>query len=103
MATINFSINGTSHAIDTDPLRRLLDILREDHELTGVKEGCGEGECGACTVHIDGLPVNSCLVPVANVHGHEVVTIEGLRDSKQFDVLAKAYEDAGAVQCGFCM
>jgi len=102
MATINFSINGTSHSIDTDPLRRLLDILREDIKLTGVKEGCGEGECGACSVLKDGVLVNSCMIPIGTCEGSEIITPEGLRETVQGKAIIDAYGESGAVQCGFC-
>src|SRR5580765_4957820 len=76
---MRFTLNGTPRRLSTHPMKRLLDVLREDCALTGTKEGCGEGECGACTVLVDGVPVNSCLVPVAHVDGANVMTIEGLR------------------------
>jgi len=81
------------------PMRRLLDVLREDCALTGTKEGCGEGECGACTVLVDGVPVNSCLVPVAQVAGAKVTTIEGLRGRHP---LQHAFVEHGGAQCGIC-
>ena len=81
------------------PMRRLLDVLREDCALTGTKEGCGEGECGACTVLVDGVPVNSCLVPVAQVAGAKVTTIEGLRGCHP---LQHAFVEHGGAQCGIC-
>jgi aerobic-type carbon monoxide dehydrogenase small subunit (CoxS/CutS family) len=80
-------------------LRRLLDVLREDCALTGTKEGCGEGECGACTVLVDGEPVNSCLVPVAHAHGARVTTIEGLGGRHP---LQRAFVEHGGAQCGIC-
>ena len=76
---MRFVLNGKRADVDAPPLKRLLDVLREDCGLTGTKEGCGEGECGACTVLLDGAPVNSCLVPLAHVRGRKVTTIEGLR------------------------
>lgn len=99
---ISFVLNGKEVYIIADPLKRLLDILREDFSLTGPKEGCGEGECGACSVLMDGKLVNSCLVVIGNVEGKHITTIEGLRETEQFAVLEKAFTDAGAVQCGFC-
>lgn len=99
---IKFSLNGESVAVDSDPLRRLLDVLREDFENTGVKEGCGEGECGACAVLLDGKLVNSCIVPVGYVDGAEIVTIEGFRRTERFKIISDAFAEAGAVQCGFC-
>ncbi|MDY7029202.1 MAG: (2Fe-2S)-binding protein [Spirochaetota bacterium] len=102
MAEIKMTVNGTVRIIETDPLRRLLDVLREDLGLTGVKEGCGEGECGACSVLKDGLLVNSCMVPVGTCEGADIVTPEGLRETDRGKVIIDSYEDAGAVQCGFC-
>jgi carbon-monoxide dehydrogenase small subunit len=102
MPTVNFSVNGTRHSIDTDPLRRLLDVLREDLKLTAVKEGCGEGECGACSVLKDGVLVNSCMVPIGACEGCDITTPEGLRESDRGKTIIDAYSDAGAVQCGFC-
>jgi aerobic carbon-monoxide dehydrogenase small subunit len=99
---IRFRVNGEQAAVETDPLRRLLDVLREDLGLVGTKEGCGEGECGACSVLLDGKLVNSCLLPVGAVEGREVTTIEGFRDTPRHAVLAEAFSSAGAVQCGFC-
>ncbi len=99
---IEFILNGKKVEVNTDPARRLLDVLREDFGLIGVKEGCGEGECGACAVLIDGKIVHSCLVPVGNVKGKEVTTIEGLKDTEEYKVIHESFLDAGSVQCGFC-
>lgn len=99
---IEFILNAQPVSIETNPLRRLLDVLREDFELTGPKEGCGEGECGACSVLADGRLINACLTPVGNIAGREITTIEGYRDTARFQVLDQAFADAGAVQCGFC-
>lgn len=101
--SIEFLLNGQTVCLQTDPLRRLLDVLREDLGLTGPKEGCGEGECGACAVLIDGALVNSCLVAVGTVEGHSILTIEGYRETERFKVIEQAFADAGAVQCGFCI
>ncbi len=92
-------LNGAARELDVHPLRRLLDVLREDLLLTGTKEGCGEGECGACTVLVDGLPVVSCLVPVAQVEGCDVVTIEGVGGDHPLQRSMMA--EVGA-QCGIC-
>ncbi len=92
-------VNGEDREIYTYPMRRLLDVLREDLRLTGTKEGCGEGECGACSVMVDGALVNSCLVPVLQVDGSEVQTIEGV---PQPNVVQQAFIKAGAAQCGIC-
>ena len=99
---IALDVNGRRHEVDASPLARLLDVLRECLGLTGTKEGCGEGECGACTVLVDGRPVNSCLVPVAQVAGRRVTTIEGLgRDGGLTDV-QEALVRCGGTQCGIC-
>jgi carbon-monoxide dehydrogenase small subunit len=99
---IEFTLNGRKVILHTDPLRRLLDVLRDDFLLTGVKEGCGEGECGACAVLVDGGLQNACLIPVGTVHGSDILTIEGYRDTERFQTLAKAFAEEGSVQCGFC-
>jgi aerobic carbon-monoxide dehydrogenase small subunit len=96
---MRFTLNGRRRRIDVHPLKRLLDVLREDCVLTGTKEGCGEGECGACTVLVDGAPVNSCLVPVAQVDGARVTTIEGLGGRHP---LQHAFVEHGGAQCGIC-
>ncbi len=100
---ITLTVNGRPRAIEGPPLRRLLDILREDLELTGTKEGCGEGECGACAVLLDGQLVNACLVPALQLDGSEVLTIEGLGTSDRPDPVQQAFLEEGAVQCGFCI
>ncbi len=102
MTKIKFRLNGKPVAIETDVNRRLLDVLREDFELIGPKEGCGEGECGACAVLMEHEIVNSCSVPLANCIGKDIVTIEGLSTTSRYTVIRKAFEDEGAVQCGFC-
>jgi aerobic-type carbon monoxide dehydrogenase small subunit (CoxS/CutS family) len=94
---MRFWLNGRRRDVDAPPLKRLLDVLREDCGLTGTKEGCGEGECGACTVLVDGLAVNSCLVPIAHVRGRRVTTIEGLRSRIPERLVA-----GGGTQCGIC-
>ncbi len=99
---IVFIVNGDEYRIDTDPGKRLLDVLREDIGFTGTKEGCGEGECGACTVIVDGLAVNSCLVMAGQINGKEVITVEGLEKDGELDRLQKAFISNGAVQCGYC-
>ncbi|HPI97923.1 MAG TPA: FAD binding domain-containing protein [Synergistales bacterium] len=97
-----FSVNGHITGISSHPLRRLLDILREDLGLTGTKEGCGEGECGACAVLLDGKLVNSCMIPALQLPGTRVLTIEGLGTPDDPDPLQRAFVEEGAVQCGFC-
>jgi len=96
---VAFTLNGGAVEVGAHPLARLLDVLREDLRLTGTKEGCGEGECGACTVLLDGDPVCSCLVPLAQVRGREVVTIEGLGGDHP---LQRAFVEEGGAQCGAC-
>ncbi|MBN2049048.1 MAG: (2Fe-2S)-binding protein [Spirochaetales bacterium] len=99
---IELTVNGRKVILEKEPTERLLDVLRHDLALTGVKEGCGEGECGACSVLLNGRLVNSCLVPLIRAHQGMVVTIEGLQGTRELQVLQDAYADAGAVQCGFC-
>jgi carbon-monoxide dehydrogenase small subunit len=96
-------VNGAPARVDVPGMRRLLDVLREDLALTGTKEGCGEGECGACTVLVDGAPVDSCLVPICQVAGADVRTVEGLAGSAgQLDALQHAFLVTGGAQCGIC-
>jgi carbon-monoxide dehydrogenase small subunit len=102
MARIEFILNHRAVFYDGDPARRLLDVLRDDFGLVGTKEGCGEGECGACSVLVDREVVVSCLFPVANAAGRDVVTIEGYRESARYAMLEKCFLEEGAVQCGFC-
>jgi aerobic carbon-monoxide dehydrogenase small subunit len=95
---VELRVNGQPCAVRVHPMRRLLDVLREDLRLTGTKEGCGEGECGACAVLLDGTLVDSCLVPVAQVAGHDVTTIE----SDALGAIQQAFADQGGAQCGIC-
>ena len=99
---IEFKVNGESHKLEVFPMARLLDVLREELRLTGTKEGCGEGECGACTVKLDGQIVNSCLVPIAQVNGAEITTIEGVANGDQLHAVQQAFIDHGGAQCGIC-
>jgi carbon-monoxide dehydrogenase small subunit len=99
---INLTVNGRERKVSTRPDATLVEALREGLGLTGTKVGCGHGECGACTVLLDGLPVNSCLVFAAQCEGGEVVTIEGLAESGELDRIREAFIEAGAIQCGFC-
>jgi carbon-monoxide dehydrogenase small subunit len=100
---ISFTLNGKTVQSDAGAGERLLDVLRNEFRLTGVKCGCKEGECGACSVILDGRLVNSCLVAMGRIEGLTVTTIEGYRETARFKALDKAYSDAGAVQCGFCI
>jgi carbon-monoxide dehydrogenase small subunit len=97
--SVSFVLNTRHAKVRAHAMKRLLDVLREDCHLTGTKEGCGEGECGACTVLVDGVPVNSCLVPIAQVAGTRVTTIEGLRGRHP---LQRAFVERGGAQCGIC-
>ena len=100
--TVSFILNGNTVSLETDPLRCLLYVLRDDFHLTSAKEGCGQGECGACAVLLDHQLVNSCLLPMIAVTNRHVLTIEGFRETHRFQILRKCFEEAGAVQCGFC-
>ncbi|HJR07830.1 MAG TPA: (2Fe-2S)-binding protein [Pyrinomonadaceae bacterium] len=99
---VNFTVNGTQQTLRVLPMARLLDVLREDLQLTGTKEGCGEGECGACSVLIDGELVNSCLVPVLQVEGAEIKTIEGVAGGAELHAVQEAFIECGGAQCGIC-
>ncbi len=99
---ISFIINSEPRHIDVPPMKRLLDVLREDLRLTGSKEGCGEGECGACSVFINGEIINSCLVPICHVEGAEVLTVEGLQSDDRLIPLQEAMIKIGGTQCGIC-
>lgn len=99
---IEFQVNGESRKLEVFPMARLLDVLREDLRLTGTKEGCGEGECGACTVKLNGEIVNSCLVPVAQVAGATITTIEGVAQGDQLHAVQQAFIEHGGAQCGIC-
>lgn len=101
--SLGFKVNGQEHKLSVAPNKRLLDVLREDLNLIGVKEGCSVGECGACTVIMDGKIVNSCMVLAGQAQNSEVLTVEGLeKEEGQLHPLQQAFLDAGAVQCGFC-
>ena len=99
---ISFTVNGEPKKMRAYPMARLLDVLRVDLGLTGAKEGCGEGECGSCSVLMDGAMVNSCLVPVLQAEGTTVVTIEGLAAGNKLHVLQEAFLECGGAQCGIC-
>ena len=109
MSVYRFTVNTAAVEVDVPGMRRLLDVLREDLALTGTKEGCGEGECGACTVLLDGAPVDACLVPICQVDGSDIRTVEGLGVSAAgasapvgLDALQAAFLETGGAQCGIC-
>ena len=109
MTAYHFTLNGSPTAVDVPGMRRLLDVLREELGLTGTKEGCGEGECGACTVLLDGAPVDSCLVPICQLAGADIRTVEGLAapasdlgEPAALDPLQAAFLVTGGAQCGIC-
>jgi carbon-monoxide dehydrogenase small subunit len=99
---IDFRVNGSAHTIDAYPMARLLDVIREQIGLTATKEGCGEGECGACSVIVNGELVNSCLVPVLQVAGCEIATLEGLAENGKLHPVQQAFAETGGAQCGIC-
>ncbi|MEJ5203467.1 MAG: (2Fe-2S)-binding protein [Anaerolineales bacterium] len=99
---VSLKVNGKKYRLETPPNRTLLEVLREDLGLTGAKDGCSSGECGACTVLLDGRAVNSCLVLIGSADGHSIETVEGLQKAGMPHPLQKAFVEKGAVQCGFC-
>ncbi len=102
MQEFHITVNGMEHTICAEPNTILLNVLRNDLGLTGAKCGCGTGDCGACTVIMDGEAVRSCIVPMRNADGKSILTIEGLADGPRLHPLQQAFVDAGAIQCGFC-
>ncbi|MCL2532404.1 MAG: (2Fe-2S)-binding protein [Oscillospiraceae bacterium] len=100
---LNFTVNGAPRSLETPPDQRLLDILRNELDLTGCKEGCGEGECGACTVLLDDKAVLACLTVAAQLEGAQITTIEGLTENGKPGALQAAFVEEGAVQCGYCI
>ena len=101
-ASITFTVNGAPRTVETFPMKRLLDVLREDLQLTGTKEGCGEGECGACSVIMDGVLVNSCLVPAVHASGSIIRTVEGVASNGILHPVQQAFACCGGAQCGIC-
>jgi len=102
MKQVKIEVNGETHQLLVKPSATLLDIIREDLGLTGAKEGCGEGECGACTVLMDGLAVNACLILAVEADGKQITTIEGLANGSELHPIQQAFVDIGGMQCGFC-
>jgi carbon-monoxide dehydrogenase small subunit len=100
---ISVNVNGTSHEMEVEPRLLLIDLLRNHLELTGTKLGCGHGDCGACTVLVDGKPANACLLLAVEVDGKKITTIEGLADGENLHPVQQAIIDYGAMQCGFCI
>jgi aerobic carbon-monoxide dehydrogenase small subunit len=100
--TITFTVNGAARTVDAYPMARLLDVLREELHLTGTKEGCGEGECGSCSVLLNGALVNSCLIPALQANGASILTIEGVSADGRLHPLQQAFLECGAAQCGIC-
>ena len=100
--SIRFTINNHVQELSVDPWRTLLEVIREDLQLTGTKEGCGEGECGSCTVIMDGKTVNSCLIPAVEADNKEIITIEGLADGDNLHPIQEAFVEKSGMQCGFC-
>ena len=102
MSLVQLTVNGKPQRLDVPPMRRLLDVLREDLHLTGTKEGCGEGECGACAVLVDSVLVNSCLVPALQVNGSRICTIEGVSTEGRLHPIQQCFLERGGAQCGIC-
>ena len=102
MKQVRLTVNGTSHELSVKPWETLIDVLRDHLEITGTKEGCGLGECGACTVIMDGKTVNSCLVLAAEADGKRIITIEGLAADDKLHPVQEAFVEHGGLQCGFC-
>jgi carbon-monoxide dehydrogenase small subunit len=100
--TIRLTLNGQPRELEAPPMKRLLDVLREELQLTGTKEGCGEGECGTCTVLLDDDPVNACMVVIAQCDGRSVVTVEGLGSAEHLTPIQRAFVTEGGAQCGIC-
>ena len=102
LVPLSLKVNGQAHSLAVHPFARLLDVLREELQLRGTKEGCGEGECGVCSILLNGRLVNSCLVPAVQAQGAEIVTVEGLADGDRLSSLQDAFLTQNGAQCGFC-
>jgi aerobic carbon-monoxide dehydrogenase small subunit len=100
---IRFHLNGREVETEAPPTVRLIDVIRGEFDLIGTKEGCGEGECGACSVFVNHLVQNSCLIPIGAIEGANIITIDGYCKKEPFQILSECYSEAGAVQCGFCI
>ena len=100
---VKFRLNGRMVETAADPIVRLIDVIRDEFLLIGTKEGCGDGECGACSVLVNGLVQNSCLIPIGSMEGADVLTIDDFSKTNQYEVLNECYSEAGGVQCGFCI
>lgn len=100
--TLRMTVNGEPRCADVPPMKRLLDVLREDLKLTGTKEGCGEGECGACSIFMNGRVVNSCLIPAIQAQEATLITVEGLAEGERLDPVQAAFLELNGAQCGFC-
>ena len=103
LSEVKFTLNGKKIIYQGDPLRRLLDVIREDLGFTGTKEGCSEGECGACSIIKDGRLVTSCIIPIGACNGSDILTIEGIKDTEKGECIVSSFAEGGAVQCGFCI
>ncbi len=102
MEKLSFTVNGVNYVLQVDPTETLLDVIRQRLKLKGTKKGCDHGDCGACTVILDGQPVNSCLVLAVEANGSDILTIEGLADDGKLHPIQESFVKAGAVQCGYC-